>query len=75
VKAVYWEAHGPGRLLEKPPLDELICIIQGEAIVEHPGEEMHVGPGDVILWLVADPPVVRVLDRLYAISVTYDHRQ
>ncbi len=69
--AVYWKAKGPGRLLEKPQADELICILEGQAIVEQNGETEIVGSGDVILWLVDDPPVVFVQKKLFAFCATY----
>ena len=70
--AVYWDARGPGRLLEKPQIDELICVIEGRAQVEWHGEQAAAGPGDVILWLVNDPPVVVVEQSLFAFCVTYN---
>jgi hypothetical protein len=70
--AVYWDATGPGRLLEEPQIDELICIIEGRALVEWHGEKAAAGPGDVILWLVIDPPVVVVEQNLFAFCVTYN---
>ena len=68
---VYWVAQGPGRLLEQPKVDELICILKGNATLERHGEIIDVGPGDVIFWLVEDPPVVFVPDSLHAFCVTY----
>ena len=69
--AVYWIAHGPGRLLEQPQADELICILEGHAVVEWHDQRKEVGPGNVILWLVKDPPVVFVPDQLIAFCATY----
>ncbi len=69
--AVYWLAQGPGRLLEQPQADELICILEGNAAVERHGEKTNVGPGDVIFWLMEDPPVVFVPGSLRAFCVTY----
>jgi len=69
LKAVYWLAEGPGELREMPKADELICVLEGEALVERSGQTAKAGPGDVILWLKEDPPLVRIPERLVAIAV------
>jgi uncharacterized cupin superfamily protein len=71
-KAVYWVAEGPGKLLEQPKADELICVLEGEAIVEQGDERSTAGPGDVILWLQEYPPLITVSRRLVAFAVVYD---
>jgi len=70
-KAVYWLAEGPGELRESPKADELICVLQGEAEVERSGQSARAGPGDVILWLKEDPPLIRIPERLVAFAVVY----
>lgn len=70
-KAVYWVARGPGRLLEQPKSDELICILEGAAQVEWHGEVRSAAAGDTILWLKDDPPRILVDDHLTAFCVTY----
>ena len=71
-KAVYWLAEGPGRLLEQPKADELICVLEGEILVEQNGERASAGPGDVILWCTENPPVITVPNQLLAFCVVYD---
>jgi uncharacterized cupin superfamily protein len=73
--AVYWRATGPGYLLEKPQADELICILEGQAIVDFEDEIETVGPGDVILWLVDNPMVVFVPEKLFAFCATYHSKE
>jgi uncharacterized cupin superfamily protein len=71
VKAVYWDAQGPGRLLERPKGDELICVLKGEAVVEWHGTQTIARPGDVILWLRDDPATVFVTQTLRAFCVAW----
>lgn len=71
VKAVYWLAQGPGELRETPKADELICVLEGEALVELGSEQTTAGPGDVILWLKGNPPLIRIRERLIAFAVAY----
>lgn len=71
-RAVYWIAQGPGKLLEQPKADELICVLEGEALVEWHGERTAAGPGDVVLWLKDNPPQITVQDRLLAFCVVYN---
>jgi uncharacterized cupin superfamily protein len=73
VKAVYWDAQGPGRLLERPKGDELICVLAGEAVVEWHGEQSTARAGDVILWLQDDPPTVVINQTLRAFCVAWPH--
>ncbi len=70
-KATYWEAQGPGKLLERPKSDELICILEGEIVVEVEGRRATAGPGDVVLWLTDDPPLLTIPERVKAFCVTY----
>lgn len=70
-KAVYWLAQGPGELHERPKADELICVLEGEALVVSCGQELTAGPGDVILWLRENPPLIRIPERLVAFAVVY----
>jgi len=71
-KAVYWVAQGPGKLLEQPKANELLCVLEGEVLVERRGEQTRAGPGDVILWLKDDPPLITVQERLTAFCVVYN---
>jgi hypothetical protein len=71
-KAVYWIAEGPGKLLERPKADELICVLEGEALVDQGDERVRARPGDVILWLREDPPLITIEERLVAFAVVYD---
>lgn len=71
---VYWVAQGPGRLLEQPREDELICILEGSAVVEWHFKKMEVGPKDVILWLIKDPPILFIPESLIAFCVTYNSK-
>lgn len=73
-KAVYWLAEGPGRLLEQPKADELICVLEGEVLVEQDGIQATAGPGDVIVWGKEGPPTLTIPDRLLAFCVVYGSR-
>ena len=69
--AALWQAWGPGRLLETPKADELICLLKGKAAVVRDGRTTVAVPGDVILWLRDDPPSVFIEDHLEAFCVSY----
>ena len=70
-KAGLWDAKGPGELLEIPSADELICILEGELIVEIAGEKSIAHPGDVVFWSVNNPPKITIPDFVKAFYVVY----
>jgi ethanolamine utilization protein EutQ (cupin superfamily) len=69
--AGFWDAKGPGELLEKQTSDELICILEGELIVEIAGEKTIAHPGDVVFWSVKNPSKITIPNHVKAFYVVY----
>ena len=69
--AGFWDAKGPGELLEKPSSDELICILEGELLVEIEGEKFIAHSGDVVFWSVKNTPKITVSNYVKAFYVAY----
>lgn len=69
--AAYWHVQSPGQLLETPDADELICILEGSAIVEREGRRETAKAGDTIVWLKDQPAVITIPAELKAFCVVY----